>query len=86
MCDLITNLRRISRLVAIQIRRAYRSLISKEHPDKGGNPTRFANIQQAYDILSNSQKRKEFDTTGKVEKTVEEEFVEAFGGGEKHRG
>lgn len=65
----------------MQIRRAYRSLISKEHPDKGGDPTRFAAIQQAYDILSNPQKRKEFDTTGKVVKTVEEEFVESFAGG-----
>jgi DnaJ-class molecular chaperone len=39
-----------------QIRRAFRNLASKEHPDKGGDPHRFRNIQEAYEVLSNTQK------------------------------
>ncbi|KAL4518427.1 hypothetical protein Ndes2437A_g04709 [Nannochloris sp. 'desiccata'] len=61
-----------------EIRRAFRNLASKEHPDKGGDPHRFRNIQEAYEVLSSTQKRKEYDTTGKVLKTVEEEFNNLF--------
>ncbi len=65
----------------LQIRRAYRTLVSKEHPDKGGDPSRFRAIQDAYRVLSDAGKRKEYDATGRVLKTPEEEFVDAFGGG-----
>lgn len=34
-----------------EVRRAYRSLVLREHPDKGGDPVRFQVIQQAYDTL-----------------------------------
>ena len=65
----------------LKIRRAYRNLVTKAHPDKGGDPERFAAIQRAYDILSNSERREEYDTTGRTEKTVEEDFMDSFGGG-----
>ncbi len=64
-----------------QIRRAYRNLITKEHPDKGGDADKFAAIQRAYDVLSSEPKRKQYDTTGRAERTVDEELMEAFGGG-----
>lgn len=64
-----------------QIRRAYRNLVTREHPDKGGDPQAFAAIQRAYDVLSHREKRKQYDATGKAEKTVDEEFMESFGGG-----
>lgn len=64
-----------------QIRRAFRNLASKEHPDKGGNPDRFRAIQQAYEVLSHPARRQEYDATGTVVRTVEEEFVDSFGGG-----
>jgi hypothetical protein len=66
---------------SLQIRRAYRALISKEHPDKGGSPERFASIKLAYEILSSAPKRAEYNATGKVVKTIEEEFVDSFAGG-----
>ena len=64
-----------------QIRRAYRNLVTKVHPDKGGDPEKFAMISRAYDILSNSERREQYDTTGETEKTVEEDFMDSFGGG-----
>jgi hypothetical protein len=67
-----------------QIRRAYRNLITKEHPDKGGDPEKFALIQRAYDVLSSDAKRRQYDTTGKAEKTADEELLDSFGGGASH--
>eukprot|EP00959_Pyramimonas_sp_CCMP1952_P105261 2200417-Pyramimonas_sp.AAC.1 len=64
------------------VRRAYRNLLTKEHPDKGGSAEKFALIQRAYEVLSSDSKRKQYDTTGKVEKTADEELLDSFGGGE----
>ena len=46
----------------LQIRRAYRTLLTKSHPDKGGNAEQFRLIQQAYEVLSDSNKVKELHT------------------------
>jgi len=43
------------------IKRAYRKLASQHHPDKGGDTTKFQEIQQAYDILSDDDKRGVYD-------------------------
>jgi curved DNA-binding protein CbpA len=46
-----------------QIRRAYRNLATKQHPDKGGDPAAFKLVQTAYEVLSDSSKvGKEADT------------------------
>jgi curved DNA-binding protein len=42
---------------AEDIKRAYRRLASKHHPDRGGNTQTFQEIQTAYDTLSNPQRR-----------------------------
>ncbi len=47
---------RIHCLSALQVRRAYRNLISKSHPDKGGDPETFKLIHSAYEILSDKEK------------------------------
>ena len=43
-------------MVLAQVRRAYKFLITKEHPDKGGAPERFKLIKLAYDTLSDKRK------------------------------
>ena len=44
-----------------EIKKAYRKLASKNHPDKGGDTATFQKIQTAYDTLSDPQKRQEYD-------------------------
>jgi len=44
-----------------EIKKAYRKLASKHHPDKGGDTTKFQAIQVAYDVLSDIKKRQEYD-------------------------
>ncbi len=63
------------------MRRAYRNLITRAHPDKGGDAATFARIQRAYDVLSDDGKRASYDETGTFEKSVEEELLDEFGGG-----
>ena len=46
---------------ADEIKRAYRKMASQHHPDKGGDTATFQNIQQAYDTLSNADKRSQYD-------------------------
>jgi len=43
------------------IKKAYRQLSSKTHPDKGGNEYLFGKVKEAYDVLSNDEKRKQID-------------------------
>lgn len=43
------------------IKRAYRRLASKHHPDKGGEDAKFQEIQKAYEVLSDPQKRQQHD-------------------------
>ena len=43
------------------IKKAYRSLAMKHHPDRGGDVDKFKEIQTAYDVLSDEQKKAEYD-------------------------
>jgi len=47
-----------------QIKKAYRKLAIKQHPDKGGDPEKFKDIQVAYDILFDKEKRDVYDRAG----------------------
>lgn len=49
---------------ADEIKRAYRKLAHEHHPDKGGNTDRFKEINEAYQVLSDSQKRTAYDQFG----------------------
>jgi curved DNA-binding protein len=46
---------------ADEIKKAYRSLASKHHPDKGGDTKKFQEIQEAYATLSDPDKRAQYD-------------------------
>ncbi len=43
------------------IRGAYRSLAVKHHPDKGGDPLLFQAIQEAYEVLGDENRRREYN-------------------------
>lgn len=46
------------------LKKAYKKLAMKNHPDKGGNEEKFKEISEAYSILSDPDKRKKYDMFG----------------------
>lgn len=56
------------------IKKAYRKLAMKHHPDKGGDPETFKKMSVAYETLADPEKRELYDKYGK-------EGVERGGGG-----
>jgi len=44
-----------------EIKKAYRKLASQHHPDRGGDTATFQKIQEAYDVLSDPQKKQQYD-------------------------
>ncbi len=48
------------------IKKAFRKLAQKYHPDKGGDETRFKEITEAYAVLSDDKKRREYDSYGRT--------------------
>lgn len=44
-----------------EIKAAYKKLAMKNHPDRGGDTKKFQEISQAYDTLSDPQKRSQYD-------------------------
>lgn len=49
-----------------EIKRAYRRLAHKYHPDKGGDEKKFKEINEAYQVLSDKEKRAQYDKFGRV--------------------
>jgi curved DNA-binding protein len=46
---------------ADEIKKAYRKLANQHHPDKGGDTNRFQQIQSAYDVLGDDNRRAQYD-------------------------
>ena len=44
-----------------QLKKAYRTLSLKHHPDRGGDGEKFKEINEAYETLSDKRKRQEYD-------------------------
>ena len=56
-----------------EIRKSYRKLVKIMHPDKGGNQKDFQDLQTAYDVLSDENKRKVYDEYG--EEGIKKEWI-----------
>ena len=61
------------------IKKAYRKLAHKYHPDKGGDERKFKEINEAYQILSDKSKKEQYDKFGRV-------FEGAQGGPQRGQG
>ena len=59
-----------------EIKKAYRKLALKKHPDRGGDKDEFAKLQNAYEVLSDKEKRDIYDKYG------EDGLKEGGGGGD----
>jgi len=62
-----------------EIKKAYRRQALEHHPDKGGSAEKFQQIQKAYEILSDDQRRAIYDQTGQ-ENDVAGQQGNPFGG------
>ena len=47
-----------------EIKKAYKKLAVKHHPDKGGDAEKFKELSEAYAVLSDENKRKQYDQFG----------------------
>ena len=61
-----------------EIKKSYKKLAVKNHPDKGGDPEIFKKISEAYQVLSNPEKRRIYDN-GNIYDNLrgENEFTDA---------
>lgn len=57
-----------------EIKKAFHKLAHKYHPDKGGDEKKFKEINEAYQVLSDAQKRQQYDQFGRT-------FDQGGGGG-----
>lgn len=67
-----------------QIRSAYKKLAMQHHPDRGGDSGKFQEIQEAYNILSNPQKKHEYEHQKHFENAGGFQFNFSFGDGGIH--
>ena len=64
------------------VRNAYKEKAMKHHPDRGGSAPLWAQIQKAYDTLSDLQRRAVYDRTkADAEGGAERQFAQKFGEG-----
>ncbi|KAK7241361.1 heat shock protein [Aureococcus anophagefferens] len=78
---------------ATEIKKAFRKLALKKHPDKGGDPEEFKKIQAAYEVLGDEEKREKYDKyglegleAGDMPEGGMDVFDLFFGGGRRRRG
>ncbi|GJQ12689.1 hypothetical protein GpartN1_g4480.t1 [Galdieria partita] len=73
-----------------EIKKAYRKLAVKLHPDKGGDEEKFKEVTRAFEVLSDDEKRRVYDEYGEeglsqqglgASMNAEDIFEAFFGGG-----
>jgi curved DNA-binding protein CbpA len=63
-----------------EIKRVYRSLSLVHHPDKGGDPEKYKKINEAYQTLSDDDKRSQYDNPRPKHPHINlENFFNSFG-------
>lgn len=48
------------------IKKAFRKLAHQHHPDKGGDDVKFKEVNEAYQVLGNKEKREQYDRFGQT--------------------
>lgn len=66
------------------IRKAYRKAAITNHPDKGGDPEKFKEISNAYQVLSDEEKRRRYDQVGDEGFDANGAMADGFGGMNPH--
>jgi len=61
MTDYYTTLGVDKNATQEEIKKAYKTLANKHHPDKGGDEAKFKEISVAYDTVGDAQKRAKYD-------------------------
>jgi DnaJ-class molecular chaperone len=89
MADLYSQLNVARGASEAEIKKAYRKLAKELHPDKNkDNPKateRFSRVTQAYDILTDKDKRAQYDR-GEIDEEGNPKMPFGFGGGGAHPG
>jgi DnaJ-class molecular chaperone len=89
MADLYSQLNVARGADEAEIKKAYRKLAKELHPDKNkDNPKateRFSKVTQAYDILTDKDKRAQYDR-GEIDEEGNPKMPFGFGGGGAHPG
>jgi len=67
------------------IKKAYRALSMEHHPDKGGDEEKFKEINEAYSVLSDPEKRASYDNPMRNMGNPFEDMFRHFGGANPHR-
>lgn len=63
-----------------EIKKAFHKLAHKHHPHKGGDEKKFKEINEAYQVLSNKEKKSQYDKFGRVFDGAQMGGGEGFGG------
>lgn len=50
-----------------EVKKAFRKLAHEHHPDKGGSEAKFKEVNEAYSVLGDEKKRKQYDTFGSAD-------------------
>jgi DnaJ-class molecular chaperone len=69
-------MRKIQNAQENDIKKAYRKMAVKHHPDKGGDEETFKKISRAYEVLADKEQRHIYDNYG--EEGLEQGYMPAF--------